>query len=239
MVFTNPCQDETSPKDRKRKYSLACIALSVFLGAFSLLAGILVVVYFRGYVEGIVRSEIPIVEGSRIAESWKDPPVKPLLKIYFFNITNPVIFQNPKLNVKPVLKEVGPYVYEEKWERINVSWTEDGEEVNFGTKKTYFFRPDLSVGSEDDLMTLPNIPMISALRSMKYSGNLVKVAFQSMLEELGNTASKAAKNPNEGKRDIILPIFWSEESVGEIEDAETLALLHKGVHAPQQATVGL
>ena len=50
--------------------------------------------------------------------------------------------------------------YREKWERINVSWTEDGEEVNFGTKKTYFFRPDLSVGSEDDLMTLPNIPMI-------------------------------------------------------------------------------
>ena len=42
-----------------------------------------------------------------------------------------------------------------------------------------------------------------------------------------------------GKRDIILPIFWSEESVGEIEDAETLALLHKGVHAPQQATTGL
>ena len=48
----------------------------------------------------------------------------------------------------------------EKWERINVSWTEDGEEVSFGTKKTYFFRADLSVGSEDDLMMLPNIPMI-------------------------------------------------------------------------------
>ena len=50
--------------------------------------------------------------------------------------------------------------YREKWERVNVSWTEDGEAVNFGTKKTYFFRRDLSVGSEDDLMTLPNIPMI-------------------------------------------------------------------------------
>jgi scavenger receptor class B protein 1 len=56
--------------------------------------------------------EIPIVKGSRIAESWRSPPVKPLLKVYFFNITNPITFQNPKLNVKPVLKEVGPYVYE-------------------------------------------------------------------------------------------------------------------------------
>ena len=32
------------------------LALSAFFGAFFLLAGILVVVYFRGYVEGIVRS---------------------------------------------------------------------------------------------------------------------------------------------------------------------------------------
>ena len=113
--------------------------------------------------------------------------------------------------------------FREKWERINVSWTEDGEEVNFGTKKTYFFRPDLSYGSEDDLISLPNIPMIvsdtleiffyysnvlyysygivlklchyipfvfpfqSALRSMKYSGDLVKVAFTSMLEILKQT----------------------------------------------------
>ena len=52
------------------------------------------------------------------------------------------------------------HFFREKWERINVSWTEDGEEVSFGTKKTYFFRADLSVGSEDDLMMLPNIPMI-------------------------------------------------------------------------------
>ena len=60
----------------------------------------------------LIFQEIPIVKGSRIAESWKAPPIKPLLKIYFFNITNPVTFQNPKLNVKPVLEEVGPYVYE-------------------------------------------------------------------------------------------------------------------------------
>lgn len=188
MSITTIMKNENlSKQDRKRKYSLICLGISAFIGAFSLLAGILVVVYFRGYVEGLVRAEIPIVKGSRIAESWKAPPVKPLLKIYFFNITNAVIFQNPKLNVKPKLEEVGPYVYEERWERVNVSWSSDDEEVNFGTKKTYMFRPDLSSGSEDDLMMLPNIPMISALRSMKYSGHLVKVAFQSMLEILKQT----------------------------------------------------
>ena len=32
------------------------LGVSVIIGAFSLLAGILVAVYFRGYVEGIVRS---------------------------------------------------------------------------------------------------------------------------------------------------------------------------------------
>jgi hypothetical protein len=59
------------------------------------------------------------------------------------------------------------------------------------------------------------------------------------LEELGSVADKNVKDPNEGKRNVILPIFWSEEVVGEIEDAEILALLHKGVHAPQLATTGL
>ena len=56
--------------------------------------------------------ELPIVNGSRISEAWKSPPVKPLLKFTFFNITNPTAFLNPNVKAKPKLQEVGPYVYE-------------------------------------------------------------------------------------------------------------------------------
>lgn len=61
---------------------------------------------------------------------------------------------------KPKLAEVGPFTYEEKWEKVNVTWFENGNKVTFGQKKTYFFRQDLSVSDEDTLLILPNLPML-------------------------------------------------------------------------------
>ena len=57
------------------------------------------------------------------------------------------------------LAEVGPYVYEEKWERVGVAWSNDYKQVKFKMKRSYFFRPDLTSGSLEDLVTLPNVPM--------------------------------------------------------------------------------
>lgn len=184
MVASNK---EQLMKNKKRTYSRACIGLSVFIGVVLLFCGILVAAYFRGFVDGIIKSELPIVNGSKISEAWMSPPVKPLLKFTFFNFTNPTAFLNPNVKAKPKLQEVGPYVYEVKWERINVEWSSDGKDVTFGTKKTFFFRPELSVGSDDDLMMLPNIPVISALRQMKYSSKLVRAAFGQMLKILDQT----------------------------------------------------
>ena len=53
--------------------------------------------------------EIPLQPGSKIAETWVKPPIKPIFKLYFFNITNPVAFVHK--GAKPNLKEVGPYTY--------------------------------------------------------------------------------------------------------------------------------
>jgi hypothetical protein len=40
---------------------------------------------------------------------------------------------------------------------------DNGDQVEFGQKKTYFFREDLSYGSQDTKLTLPNIPMLVML----------------------------------------------------------------------------
>ena len=53
--------------------------------------------------------QIPLREGTDITEVWRQPPVRPLLKIYFFNVTNPRRFLR---GAKPRLQEVGPFVYE-------------------------------------------------------------------------------------------------------------------------------
>ena len=48
----------------------------------------------------------------------------------------------------------------QKWQKTNVSWLPGGGAVEYRQMKTFHFRQDLSSGSEDDSVTLPNVPMI-------------------------------------------------------------------------------
>ncbi len=41
-----------------------------------------------------------------------------------------------------------------------MSWLSDGREVQYEQQKTFHFAPELSVGGEEDLLVLPNVPMI-------------------------------------------------------------------------------
>ncbi len=43
---------------------------------------------------------------------------------------------------------------------MNVSWLKDGKEVEYEQKKTFYFAPELSVGGEDDVLVMPNVPML-------------------------------------------------------------------------------
>ena len=48
-----------------------------------------------------------------------DSSVQPQMKIYFFNVTNPSDFLEGE---KPIFHEIGPYVYNEKWVKVNLTW---------------------------------------------------------------------------------------------------------------------
>ena len=66
---------------------------------------------FKIFVVFLYLQEIPLKEGSKIVEVWKKPPINPYLKLYFFNVTNPRRFLKGN-KTKPILREVGPFVYE-------------------------------------------------------------------------------------------------------------------------------
>ena len=56
-------------------------------------------------------------------------------------------------------------LYREIWQKTNVTWLDGGNKVEFGQKKTYHFRPELSTQApgtdgEDTKLILPNLPMI-------------------------------------------------------------------------------
>lgn len=57
-------------------------------------------------------------------EWWKDSPIQPLIKIHIFNYTNIDDFLSGR-DKKIKLQDVGPYVYKEFGQRVNLEFTED------------------------------------------------------------------------------------------------------------------
>jgi len=163
--------DSALPEDCKMLSKIPkktlCHGWALVSGVCLIIGGLLAAFLFQNLVDAIIRSKVPLLPGTDISKAWISPPVKPLLKIYYFNVTNP---QEYLAGQKLRVAEVGPYVYEEKWEREGVAWSNDDKQVNFRMKRTYYFRADLTSGSLEDLVTLPNVPMLAMLNKMRNTG---------------------------------------------------------------------
>lgn len=75
-------------------------------------------------------SHLAYVEGSVAADMWTNQPLNPLLKVYFFNYTNYQEFLNgddDRLRVT----EIGPYVYRETVEKINVVYNSIDDTISY------------------------------------------------------------------------------------------------------------
>jgi len=166
-----------SPKESKKDRTWICMGLFTLCGLLSVIGGVLVLLFFRGFVDGMIKAEIPLRAGSKVTNAWMHPPVKPLLRIYLVHTTNPAGFLEGE---KPSRVEMGPYTWEETWEKVGVSWS-DQESVKYSIKKTYRFRRDLSIGGVEDRITLPNVPLFASVNQMRWSGKLVQQALSSML----------------------------------------------------------
>ena len=111
---------------------------------------------------------------------WKSPPAKLLRKYYFFDVQNPNEFRFGKQ--KPILVERGPYTYSQvnniqtnsnsyrlltnftfsnlkKTTKTNITFS-GPDYVTYNPIVTLYFEPDLSNGSEDDIITFLNIPAV-------------------------------------------------------------------------------
>lgn len=56
----------------------------------------------------LFHQEIVLVEGSRVFESWKNPPPPVFMEFFIFNVTNVDIILG---GGKPQLNQLGPYTY--------------------------------------------------------------------------------------------------------------------------------
>jgi len=149
------------------------LLLGTTAGLFLLLAGVLTLALWDTLVRAIIASKVVLSPGSEVAAAWAEPPVTPLLRVYYFNVTNPQEFlTGERLEVE----EVGPYTWQESWHRAGVEWGPDGDTVSSRLVKSYVWREDLSRGSRADLLTLPNVPMFGMLTKLRKLGGDLSAA---------------------------------------------------------------
>uniref|UniRef100_A0A224XN62 Scavenger receptor class B member 1 n=2 Tax=Triatominae TaxID=70999 RepID=A0A224XN62_9HEMI len=146
-----------------------------------LLIGLLVALFFTAWVNLVIDNQITLREGGHVFEMWKKPPVEPVMRVYVYNVTNADDFLNN--GEKPILDELGPYVYVERWEKVNLTFQENGT-VTFQQQKIFKFDPEQSVGEVEDMVVVPNIPMLSATSQSKHAARFLRLAMASIMDIL-------------------------------------------------------
>ncbi|KAK4878126.1 hypothetical protein RN001_010632 [Aquatica leii] len=153
------------------------VAISILF----ILLGIIVAIFFMTWVKLVINHQIILKNGTQAFGWWAKPPVTPRISIYIYNVTNADEFLNN--GSKPIVDEIGPYIYTESWERKNIRFN-DNNTVTYNLQKIYMFDEELSVGSEDDVVVVPNIPMLSATSQSKHAARFLRLAMASIMDIL-------------------------------------------------------
>jgi len=151
------------------------------VGAAAVIGGILVAIFFVSFFNLIIDSQVVLKQGSQTFGWWSKPPVTPYIKVYVYNVTNADEFLNN--GSQPIVDELGPYVYLEKWEKKNIRFHENGT-LTFNQEKIYTFDESQSAGPEDDVVVVPNIPMLAATSQSKHAARFLRLAMASIMDIL-------------------------------------------------------
>jgi len=168
------------------RHTRNCCFVCCVVGALLLLLGIIVLAAGYGLLMNIVQSKMPLEPNSDRYKSWLNPPVQPYLTGYAFNVTNP---DEVVLGMKPILQEVGPFVYKAvtiKDSRDNVVFEDDGETLTYRPRKFYYVDLEQSVADPDKTYIFaPNIPMITGFSGIRDKSWIAKKMGQELITQKG------------------------------------------------------
>ncbi|KAJ8262697.1 hypothetical protein COCON_G00151540 [Conger conger] len=153
--------------------------------AHLLIVGIALVVaqVFQTLIHNRLKKEMTLTEGSRVFDSWKDPPVPVYMQYFFFNVTNPEVFL---AGGKAALTQIGPYTYREYRPRENVTFLENGTKLSALNPKSFVFQPEMSVGDpEVDLIRTINIPVVAVMDQMQSYSFLLSTFVSMWMNSIG------------------------------------------------------
>ncbi|XP_073996900.1 scavenger receptor class B member 1-like isoform X2 [Rhodnius prolixus] len=123
------------------------------------------------WVDYIILKQLKLWNGSLSYYYWRQPGVVRLTKVWVFNVTNPDAFLNGQ---KAKLQEVGPFVYKEDMEKVNIKFHDNGT-VSFQHKKILQFLPERSLHPRNTKLIVPNIPLLTLTSKLANLNALMRI----------------------------------------------------------------
>ena len=124
-----------------------------------LILGVCLVSFREGLFTSVVLPNMVLVPGTALYPKWKDFPLPVITKVYFFNVTNSEDFMNK--GAKPILQEVGPYVFEEWHHKNKINANPENFTTTYQQYRLWNFLPNESNGSLADVIHTLNPPAAS------------------------------------------------------------------------------
>ncbi|XP_058444161.1 protein peste-like [Malaya genurostris] len=144
-----------------------CVAA---IGASLALIGAIFALFWGDILDAIIIKEKQLNPTSKAYKLWKRPPFQLTWEITFFNWTNADAFLENKA-IKPVFAEVGPYVFSESSEKVDVRFNTKNSTISF-RRRSYFtpVNDRSSTARPDDEITSINMVALSAANRARFWG---------------------------------------------------------------------
>jgi lysosome membrane protein 2 len=139
--------------------AIAVILLSI-LGVVCICIGAGLIPYFNQKIKTTIEESVKLKRNSDAFKAWLNPPATIYLDFHFFNVTNSIdVVQK---NSKPIVQQIGPYVYREIRDKTNHTFIKDDTSLLYYENKTYIFDVEKSLGrKENDSFYSLNIPILT------------------------------------------------------------------------------
>ncbi|XP_014290616.2 sensory neuron membrane protein 2, partial [Halyomorpha halys] len=101
-----------------------------------------------------VTKTLALENGTEAWDRFVNTPIPLILNVYFFTLDNPEAILRGET---PKLSQVGPYVYREKWEKVDIRVDDEKDTISYRQKIDFVFDQELSGNlSDKDKVTMIN-----------------------------------------------------------------------------------
>lgn len=139
------------------KHSKLIFAVSM---GFLVVAVIMAAWGFQKIVDKQIQKNVQLENNSMMFDKWLKLPMPLDFKVYIFNVTN---VEDVNQGEKPILNEIGPYVYKQYRERTILGYGPN-DTIKYMLRKRFEFDPEASgVLTEDDEVTVINFSYLAAV----------------------------------------------------------------------------